>query len=406
MALRCEHIFRITMMVLLPLMMVFISQLYLIKFFLLGIIAITVPKRFFCSKNLIMLMSAYLLLGFWGIMIGVLNFVDNPFISITTSVVYPLFFLPIIAQLNKPEDYETVIKIMFFAHVFIVVYDLIYAFSIIYGFDFPNIYSINDERTFTYYGTSSRMNFVNLNTITYTTPVFLMLWFTGYRIGIHRYIQIAVILLTLFLFILSGRRSLMLIFVMIPFVAVVFREILPTESRMTLNKTLKVLVAVICLFLLYVIAFFPDLCEGYVKVFFKAFDSGQEPVKFAQQKALLSAFCEKPFCGHGDGAFFYEPFPGRQQYMSKMELQYHLKLAQTGVVGFVLLLFAYGVLLVYGAYLAYKKRDIIFVSFIFGLFFMLVANATNPVMASFDLLVPYFLCLAKINTNSLFPNNN
>lgn len=92
--------------------------------------------------------------------------------------------------------------------------------------------------------------------------------------------------------------------------------------------------------------------------------------------------------------------------MSKMELTYQLGLAQRGIVGGILLCISYIGLLLYGVYLSYKTKDIVFIAFLFGLFFMLIANATNPVMASFDLLIPFFLCWAKVNSTKLYKLSN
>ena len=401
------NIFRYAMMMLIPLMMIFISQLYLIKYILLLTIALTVPKRFLSSKDLIFFLVIYVLLGFWGIAMGVVHMTDNPLLFITTSVIYPLFFFPIITQMKSTSDYNAVIRIMFWAHVFIVAYDLIYAFSIIYGYSFPNIYPIDDDVTFTYYGDDgSRMNFVNLNTITYTTPIFFMLWLTRYKIGIPYLFQTIVLIATLFLFVLSGRRSLMLIFVLVPFGAYFFKNLLSKEKEIVLKRTLFSFIILICCILIYVSTTLPELFNNYVEIFLKAFDSGKEPTKFAQHKALVDAFKESPILGHGDGALFYEPFPGRNIFMSKMELTYQLGLAQRGIVGGIFLCISYIGLLLYGVYLSYKTKDIVFIAFLFGLFFMLIANATNPVMASFDLLIPFFLCWAKVNSTKLYKLSN
>ena len=104
------NIFRYAMMMLIPLMMIFISQLYLIKYILLLTIALTVPKRFLSSKDLIFFLVIYVLLGFWGIAMGVVHMTDNPLLFITTSVIYPLFFFPIITQMKSTSDYNAVIE--------------------------------------------------------------------------------------------------------------------------------------------------------------------------------------------------------------------------------------------------------------------------------------------------------
>jgi len=402
-----ECVFRYAIMILLPIMMIFISQLYLVKYILLLIIVLTVPKRFAYSKDLLFFLATYVLLGLWGILTGVIHATDNPMLNITTSVIYPLFFFPLVTQVKSENDYDKIIKIMFWAHVFIVVYDLAYAFSIINGYSFPNIYTIEADKAFTYYGEDgSRMNFINLNTITYTTPILFMLWLTRYKMGVNHMFQTLVLIGTLFLFLLSGRRSLILVFITVPFGVYLFKNLLPKSVQSVLKRTLLLFMIVIGCALLYWALCFPDLFNAYLNIFLNAFDSGEEPTKFVQNKVLIEAFKESPIMGHGDGAYFFEPFPGRVQNMHTMELSYQLALAQRGIVGLVLMLISYAGLLLYGAYLSYKSKDIVFLSFLFGLFFMLVTNATNPVMASFDLLIPLFLCWAKVNSTKLYGTKN
>ena len=130
----------------------------------------------------------------------------------------------------------------------------------------------------------------------------------------------------------------------------------------------------------------------------KAFDSSEEPIKFAQAKMFINAIFEKPFLGHGFGAIFFEPLPGRMIYSSYFELSYHQKLATTGIVGFTLIMFVFLSTLWYSFYLSKRNKDVTLVAFAVGLLFMLVADATNPVLCSFDLMWPLYLCLAKINS--------
>ena len=142
-----------------------------------------------------------------------------------------------------------------------------------------------------------------------------------------------------------------------------------------------------------------------METFINAFDSDVEPVKFAQQRMLISEFMKSPLWGHGVGVDFYEPFPGRLMFAHQFELQYHLKLAQTGLIGFVMMGITYFGIFFYGLYLSKIRYDSLFFFFLIGYFFVLIADATNPVMCSFDLMIPFFLCLAKINSNNINEEN-
>ena len=112
---------------------------------------------------------------------------------------------------------------------------------------------------------------------------------------------------------------------------------------------------------------------------------------------LLEKFIEKPIFGHGSGARFYEPSPGRGSYGDQFELSYHFKLAINGIFGFSIIVGVYLWILFYGLYLSKKKKDIILLSFLMGYSLMLIADASNPVLTSFDLIWPIYICLARIN---------
>ena len=402
MVLRCKRkvLLGTISLMLLSLMMIFQSEKYMIKLILLGLIFLFASYKIRISKQCLFFYFSYVIFGLWGTMIGILNFTPYPFSSITTTVIYPILSVIIITLLNTENSYKQLIKVMFVTHTFIVLYDIIYCFSVIIGFSFPLIYS-NISEAFSFYGTSSRLNFVNLNTLTFTTPVFFLLWITKYDFGIGRKIQFVIILLTSFLCILSGRRSFMLVFVAIPIVLFLLKDKFNKDVSKQVKKMLLWWSIIILSFFAFFAFFYSDILAGYWDVFSRAFDSGREPIKFAQSKMLINEFMKSPIVGQGFGQIFYEPSPGREIWSHQYELQYHLKLAQTGIIGFLFLVISYFGILFYGFYLFNRKHDILLFSFLIGFFFVLVADATNPVLCSFDLMPPLFLCLAKINYNTI-----
>lgn len=389
-------------LLLMGLMMIFIAELVLIKIVLMIIILLLVPKHFFISQSVLIVYGSMILFGLWGILIGLLNQTPYPFYAISTNFMWPTFaVLVLLPQLRSDEAFMTLIRCMFYIHAFLVVYDIVYAYSIIIGFPFINLYSnIESGVEFTFYGTSSRMNFMNLNTLTFTSPLFLMIWLTKYSININRTFQTIVLILNLFLLILSGRRSLMLVFVAAPFAIMMFRVFIPKNNFQSVKRYLVILTISFVAILLYLYSTEPMIVDGYVETFVKAFDAEREPIKFAQSKMLIEEFEKSPIYGHGLGAEFFEPFPGRQQRGHVFELTYQFKLAQTGIIGVILYLIAIIGPLVMGLWLAKKKKDSLFIFILFSYFFVVLADATNPVLASFDTMIPLFLCYAKMNIYS------
>ena len=347
-------------------------------------------NRFLCGM---LCMSSIL-----ATIVGLLRGTTYPFYGMTIWVMWPIASLIILTPLLKTnENYKTMIKWMFYMHSFLVVYDLIYALSVVNGTPLINIYP-DLESGFSFYDTTSRMSFVNLNTLTFTTPLFFLLYLTRYDFGVNSKAQVIILLLNFFLLLFSGRRSLMAIFILAPIFTIVFRRLFPHDVASRTKRYLFILLIVILGALGYVYTTMPEVYEGYLYTFTKAFDSDEEPLKFYQAKMLWGQFVDKPIFGAGAGAVFYEPFRGSSSH--QFELTYFLKLATGGVVGFLLYIIGtIGVLLV-GARYAVKRNDVLFVCILFAFFFVLLADATNPVLCSFDLMIPLYICYAKINSCS------
>lgn len=388
---------------LLFLMMAFISQLYAIKIVLMLLLMLLIRKKPYLSNNVKIAYFLIFLYGIYGIFIGFLYQTPNPFVFVTIYCLWPLFYILYTIAIVKEKYFKLIIQTIFVAHVFIVFYDLLYAWGTLIGVPVPNIYAV--EIPFSIYDNASRMNFVNLNSLTFSAPVLFILVLGKYDLGISRLFQFFVLICTFFLFIISGRRSVMLIMAVLPFFPFFFSNFFSKKLRHTLVKSSVVFLLLFLGAFIVVDKYNPQFIENYTQVFFNAFDSEKEPVKFAQKKMLIEKFKEKPIFGHGSGEMFFEPSPGRMTYGDQFELSYHFKLASTGVVGFILIIGIYLWILFYGVYLARKRNDLLFLSFLVGYFFMLIADSTNPVLCSFDLIWPIYLCLAKINYLELNKEN-
>ena len=342
----------------------------------------------------------YFIFGIYQILLGILLQNEKPFDWFTVTLLWPFFYMCFVPLYNSVSVWDRIIKVLILGHTIIVSYDLMFCFGIILGYDIPNIYaSIMQEQTaFTFYeGLSSRLNFVNLNTITFTAPVIFVLWISNYFNGRMKIITTVLIIATFILFIISGRRSLMAIFVLCPFLILIFKNYFSNANIKALKKTLVVFLSILAVSLVYFSIFDPDLFAGYIETFTKAFDNDVEPIKFAQEKALLKAFYESPIFGHGAGARFFEASPGRGVWSSVFELQYHLVLARTGIIGFLIWGYAIFGLLLYSLKIVKKTKDIVLISLLYGYGFMLLANATNPVFCCFDFMLSYLLVTARLN---------
>ena len=188
----------------------------------------------------------------------------------------------------------------------------------------------------------------------------------------------------------------MLIFILAPLFTIIFQGLFPKKASAETKKYLSLILIFIVGALGYVYTTMPEVFEGYLFTFTKAFDSEEESTKFNQARMLWGHFMDNPLLGSGAGAEFYEADRGIRQH--QFELTYLLKLATGGIIGFTLYIMgSVGALLV-GFKYARKRKDVLFICILFAFFFVLLADATNPVLCSFDLMLPLFLVYAKINS--------
>lgn len=393
-----KNILSFCTLLLLSLMMVFIAQFYAIKILCMAVIVVLGFKNVRISKFVLLNFILLLTYGVYGTVIGLFYHNPNPFQFLGVFFFWPIFWLFFISYFSaSPGLFEKYLKILFISHVAIVLFDFLFVVAAFNGINLPNPF-YGAEVGFSIYDSSTRMTFINLNTLTFTTPILFILFFTQYKFGIRRIYQILNIILTIILLIISGRRSVMLMCVSLFFLPIIFSGYFSKEIRKTLAKIILILLIAVLIGAYYIEHLYPGFWEGYYQIVLNAFDASEEPVKFAQAEMFYKAILEKPFFGHGFGAIFFEAEPGRMIYSSYFELSYHQKLATTGIVGFSMIMFVFISTLGCSVYLSKKNKDSAFLAIAIGLFFMLVADATNPVLCSFDLMWPLYLCLAKINS--------
>jgi len=376
------------------LMLVFSGMFYIIKITLVFILIFTF-KKFSLSTNQKIILLLFMGFGLVGTLTGLIYCNDKPFFFSSLYLIWPFLFIFIIQHLKNEFEFKQFFKTIYYSHLFIVIYDLLYAFSTILGFSFPLIYNI--DYPFSYYEEvlMFRMNFSNLNTIMWTMPTLFLLLISKYNYGIKIKYQIITMILTTLLVFISGRRALILVFFILPIISIFSYSIFSSEFRIKVKKILPTtVICVVCLIgLIYYIN--ENLILGFWETFIKAFDSEKEPTKFQQHLSLMNSFRESPILGKGFGAKFLDPV--RSYYDYVFELSYQLKLANTGLIGFTLLFSSYIILIITSVLKALKTNDIIMFVLTNAFFIILICDATNPVLTSFDSFWPFYCLLARNN---------
>ncbi len=400
---RIKNLSSFLSIIMISIMLVFSAKLYPIKILILGYLFLAFVKKTYVSKQVLFLWACLVFSFLWGLIIGVLKGTDYPLANITIEFLWPtLALIIVLPQLKRNEDFNNLFYYLFYIHTFIIIYDILYAFHMIFGFPFYNLYP-EIEKGFTFYGTTSRLNLDdNLNVLSFTMPMYFLIWLTKYDIKINRLFQTIMVVAGFFLMIISGRRSLMLIFFLAPLLVIFIGHFYPRETVSSIRKYFSFFLILLTIVIMYMISFEPDMVEGYTNTFLMAFNSDEESTKFSQARMLWDHFCENPICGEGSGAVLYESDRGIRQH--QYELTYLLQLATKGVIGFIFYFFAIFGVLIFGLKFFVRKKDVVLLTLLFGYLFVLIANGTNPVLSSFDLMLPLYFCYARINYLALHNN--
>lgn len=197
---------------------------------------------------------------------------------------------------------------------------------------------------------------------------------------------------------LSNRRALWLVVLMLPFILVAILSTLPYQKKIILKVgVITMLAGILVLGIMY---YFLDL-EYVVQEFGTAFDfsgeDGSNLERTLQGKSLWNDFIERPILGGGIGlvsAYIRTP-EGPWAY----EMTYNYTLAMVGIVGFFIYTIATSWIFIRSIKLS--KKDIEYASLlipqIMGLAAVLIISASNPYIGTFDFVWAIYLPVATIN---------
>ena len=162
----------------------------------------------------------------------------------------------------------------------------------------------------------------------------------------------------------------MLVFLLAPIVTLFYKRFLPSISSKQTTKFLVLILIIVGVGLEYVYSTMPEVFEGYLHTFTKAFDKNEESIRFNQANMLMGHFKDNPIFGAGSGAVFYESDRGIRQH--QFEQTYLLLLATRGVIGFTFYVLGTIGGLLYGIKCARKRKDALFLCMLFAFFFVLL----------------------------------
>jgi len=396
-------------------MMMFVPTKYqMVKAVLLGITLVFIFGNILINKGKIRLHSTillwilfYIILGLCWILLGVINTTPGALRVSTIYVLWPLLFTVLISGVSTEKMLSNIIRVLTISLFIIGFYDLSYMLYA-YGWLPKFLYiPIDQGQAVGFYSGYVEFRLYNISSLLFLVPFFiaaLLVWSDNLDMPISRkWIWISVVLGMLLVF-LSGRRALLGVVAISPFITLIFKYFLPRKnSKLNRKKLIQTFVGIIfILFGIYICLhfFYGFNFQSLTKMFLEGFDlqySGGAIARKTQFFALLEGWSKNPFFGAGHGAGVSYLRSTKQPW--SYELYYVALLYQTGLIGFlayssgIIWMFWKGIYIIRsGHYLGVQILPVLV-----GTACFLIGNATNPYLGKFDYMWVIFLPLAFIN---------
>jgi hypothetical protein len=232
-----------------------------------------------------------------------------------------------------------------------------------------------------------------------------MTWGGSGRAPVARPYLWGTLVLGLLLAALSGRRAVLFVVALAPFLTVGTALLLPAAERRRVFGPALLAIGALALLAVVVGAFLGASLGFDAGVLWESFREGFDPsaslassIRGEQLQGLVAGWSEHPLLGRGHGAFLRDHVRDPERPWA-YELSYAALLFQTGLVGFLAYAGFVGWLF-WQALLAVRRGGYearVMLPLTVGLAAFLVANATNPYLLKFDFLWTLFMPLAFLN---------
>lgn len=397
-------------------LMVFLPTSYQpIKAGLLGMIlmaagvTLVLHRRLSLHRSVVAWTLFLMTIGLGFILLGTVRSAPGAVRVASVYVLWPLVFLILISYLKTYQDLMSVLKIMLASAILIPLYAASYILYELHLIPTAFYLALDQGQAIGFYKGYVEINLYSLSSLLFLFPFSVSALLTWPKAGAlpfqKKWLWLASILGGA-LVLVSGRRALLLVGALSPFLTLAFRFTLPAWREQlrakarpifTLGAILVVIVVTAALLHLAL-----DVESGeLITYFIKGFDFSTDPSANPRREqfyALLEGWKQSPLFGNGLGSF--TTFSVRSFEMPwAYELYYMSLLFQTGIVG--VLCYALGIFWIIWSSIRILREDELLAPFqlsiLVGMLCFLIGNATNPYLVKFDYMWVIFLPLAFIN---------
>ena len=380
---------------------------------LLAIILIISKKKLGFHKISLGIAMLYLIRGIYGTISGFIQGAPGVFVVLDLSITYIIVYFLLSSLITKLSSFYWVVQVLYLGTLFVVLLDLSYIlifldiipyipiFDVYQKSTTPFKIGINQYKTIELYAR-------NLGVLAFSFPFFLSLLYEKKYLDKIRYVNsysiLLLVILTILLMLVCGRRIFWLIILVSPIFLYFFTRFLKKEQRASINKSFILLLmfglVLISMIFTYTAAKFDLKFEDVQKSFTAAFDNKTESIRSEQNTILLNSWKQAPIFGKGIGAGVEGYYRNRERPWA-FELGFHVSLHRLGLLGFGLELLYYLGIVFFGIKIIRQDSDFIMIGLLCGMMGFLLAHATNPFLNSYEFLWPIILPLAYINVKLL-----
>ncbi len=372
------------------------TQYQYVKLVILLLIAIDVHRKKVYINNriffwVIFFMGSNAFFLFKGCLINELIFYQNYKIYLVWPVLYLFCVIAPVSVFHKINFHSVFIVSFYF--IFFSIVMIFLSFLGILPDRVSHIFFIKSN-------VETTLGFLNFFIPSITSLLFLIPYLITWLIISNekfskKIIPYILIFFALVISVFIGRRALLLVIVMAPMILFLLHRFIIKQVQINSNYYKICTIIIIAALFFY---YNPYKAQSRITYYQQNETSLLGQVRSQQLKALIHGWQEKPVLGAGIGV--NASYIASHHFLGAYELSYVARLFQTGIVGFFIFIYMlYWILekLVLIAKKTTKKKSVFIVCYIVGYISILIANATNPYLMSFDGLWVIFLGLAIVN---------
>ncbi len=364
------------------------------------------------SRRLYFFSCLYAFVGLTWSFYGEIRSNPGAMSMMTVMVLYPLL-IPLCTSLYRERDSGSLYRIFLICAWIIAITDLVYvlAYSTYIGDILQTFYNYlySDWAVVDTNDVYTKFTLPNISSLIFLIPFFLssLLFSESRKVKSHSFF---IVLLTLPVAALSGRRALLVSMVVGPAIAIII-TITRSHSRIKVKRASSwwwwsLIIAIAISIWIYLAVYWVGLAyyTDQINSIFDFKDNQSNLERAYQFHSMMRGIHDAPWFGHGAGAV--ADYIRSNEMPWAYELYYISIMFQYGIVGFVL--YAVGIIFLCWKLISSvreKGRSSFEFCLLSGFIAFLIANATNPYLAKFDYMWIVFIPYAIVNLKLISGNS-